>query len=67
MAATTKNAQPVPAGQGAKCKSFWKSTWANYPRLGARIKAVIVSLAMRDMMPARLATWFINRFGLRGA
>lgn len=67
MASRMNNALPVPAGQGAKYKSFWKSTWDNYPRLGAHIKRAIVRLAMRGLIPAGPAGWLINRLELRAA
>jgi hypothetical protein len=35
--------------------------------LDAGAKRLIVWIAIRRLMPARLATWLINRFGLRGA
>ena len=32
-----------------------------------RIKTVIIWLAIRDLMPASLASWLIRRLGLREA
>lgn len=35
--------------------------------MGSRVKQVVVWLAVRELLPAMLAKWIINRFGLRGA
>lgn len=65
MAFKMNNALPGPSGQGAKSMPFLTSTWANHRRLGATLKGAIVWLAVRSLMPARLATRLINSIGLR--
>lgn len=48
-------------------KPFLTSTWAKYPRLGAALKGAIAWLAVREIIPGVLATWLIQRLGLRAA
>lgn len=61
MAANNKKA--APAGTGATPKNT--STQRHFTRARGAIKAAIVTLAVWGVIPARLASWLIQRGGLK--
>jgi hypothetical protein len=62
MTATNKNALAGGGRQGEE--KFSKSFWAQFPTHGAAIKRAIVFLAIRDWLPANLATWLLRHLNL---
>jgi hypothetical protein len=62
MRPTKKNALSGGGRQGEK--DFSKSFWAKYAAHGAAVKRAIVFLAMRDLLPANLATWLLRHLNL---
>lgn len=58
----TTDKKAAPAGTSATPKT---SKNAGNPTLKARVKAAIFALGLWGVIPARLASWLIQRGGLR--
>jgi hypothetical protein len=61
---TTDNETPRPGRARGAGKAFDAT---KFSRLAAAVKGGIVALAVRRILPARVATWLINVLGLREA